>query len=108
MRGRTRTLTLPLPLTSTLTLTLTLTRLGQCEGEAVAPFGCPLVRGLALPAALWQAHPYLLGLTLTLTLTLGLPLPLTLPLTLTLPLAGAPLPAGPQRDPPPRLAAARH
>ena len=103
MRGRTLTLPLPLPLTSTLTLTLTLTRLGQCEGEAVAPFGCPLVRGLALPSALWQAHPYRSPLTAHLS-----PFTLTLTLTLTRTLAGPPLPAGPQRDPPPRLAAARH
>ena len=40
--------------------------LTQCEGEAVAPFGCPLRRGLALPASLWQRHPYLLAHNVTL------------------------------------------
>ena len=43
-----------------------LTQLAQCEGEAVAPFGCPLTRGLALPASLWQRHPYLLEHNVTL------------------------------------------
>jgi hypothetical protein len=40
--------------------------LTQCEGEAAAPFGCPLRRGLALPASLWQRHPYLLAHNVTL------------------------------------------
>ena len=40
--------------------------LTQCEGEAVAPFGCPLTRGLALPTSLWQRHPYLLAHNVTL------------------------------------------